>query len=158
MTLPAHRFLDRDAEGRKKGGKGGPPYVWAADFDETISKAPDQLARIAQGLKGLGDTIIVITGNESPRQVLEERLAGYGFPYDGLIQYEDDESDGLRRVAILEEIDAWCAFDDRVGRAVTYVPVCPHLFLSAEPSREAKARAGGAKDEAKLLVKKALKS
>jgi hypothetical protein len=123
------------------------------DFDETITKAPKQLSHVAKALKDAGDTIIIVTGNQSKRSELEERLKDYGFPFDDLIQYEDDESDGLRRAAILEHLNAWLAFDDRAGRAVTYAKVCPHLFLSAEPSGEAEDNADGAKKAAKQDVK-----
>ena len=145
MTLPAHRYIERAKKAKSR--------VFTFDLDETITKAPKQLSYIAKALKDAGGTIIVVTGNQSKRSELEERLKDYGFPFDDLIQYEDDESDGLRRAAILEHLNAWCAFDDRAGRAVTYAKVCPHLFLSAEPSGEAEDNADGAKKDAKKLAK-----
>src|SRR5215469_6566803 len=145
MTLPAHRYIERAKKAKSR--------VFTFDLDETITKAPKQLSYIAKALKDAGGTIIVVTGNQSKRSELEERLKDYGFPFDDLIQYEDDESDGLRRAAILEHLNAWCAFDDRAGRAVTYAKVCPHLFLSAEPSGEAEDNADGAKKDAKKVVK-----
>jgi hypothetical protein len=152
VTLPAHRYRDR-VEERKQNDRG---HTWAFDFDETITKAPKQLARIANGLKALGDTVVVVTGNEASRKELEQRLKGFGFPFDGLIQYEDDETDGLRRAAILKQLNAWGAFDDRTGRSPMYAQICPHFFLVAEPSEENEEAAKGAKHYAKQVIKEQL--
>lgn len=141
MTLPAHRYLDR--EERKKKDKGG--KVWVFDFDETITKAPDQCARIAKALRALDDTVIVVTGNQSSRNDLKKRLDGYGFEYDDLIQYQDDQTDGLNRAAILKQLDAFCGFDDRAGRGYTLAKACPHFFLVAKPPKRAEDNADGFK-------------
>lgn len=143
--LPAHRF-----EQRKQAPKR--PTV-TFDYDETITKAPKHMAYLAGALKDAGSRIVVVTGNQSDRKDLEAELDDYGFPYDRLVQYEDDETDGLRRAAILEKLGAWIGVDDRAGRAATYAKVCPHLFLSAEPSAEAQDKAVGAKKAAKKAVK-----
>lgn len=148
MTLPAHRFEER------KKNKGA--HCWSFDFDESITKAPAQLSRIAAGLKAQGDRVVVVTGNDGTRKELEERLGGYGFPFDGLVQYEDDESDGLRRAAILERLDVWGAFDDRTGRSPTYAKICPHFFVVAEPTGEDEDAAKGAKDAAKQTIEEQL--
>ena len=88
------------------------------------------MARIATALKAMGDEIIIVTGNDSERSELEEWIeVEYGFPYDQLIQYSDEDSHGVQREAILEELNAWCAFDDRVARSPTLTKACPHLFL-----------------------------
>ena len=148
MTLPAHRFEER----KKNKGKG---RVWTWDYDETITKSPDRCAAIATGLGRIGFRNVVVTGNQSPRDQLEKSLKDFDFPYDDLIQYQDDQSDGIRRLEILEQLDAWGAFDDRAGRAPTLVQQCPHFFLSAEPSDEAKEKGKGAKKAAKKAVKDA---
>ena len=155
MTLPAHRYLDR-AEERAKGGDD--PKVWTFDFDENITTAPKRLARIAAALKAMGDRIVVVTGNQAPREELVDRLTNdYGFPFDDLIQYEDDQTDGMRRAAILKELDAWGAFDNRMDRGYTYAKVCPHFFLLAKPNKDAEANTKGAKQDAKSAVKNAVK-
>lgn len=148
MTLPAHRFEDR-----KKNDDDG-PKTFVVDFDETITAAPEQLARIATALHAIGDRIVVLTGNPSPRAILIERLAAYGFPFDDLIQYADDGSSGIARSEYLKQLDAWCAFDDRAGRAYTYAKVCPVLYLIAKPTSEDKQDATGAKQDAKKATQK----
>lgn len=157
MTFPAHRFRDRAERVETRDGQGdGKTFVW--DFDETITKCPDRMSHIAAALRAAGDRIVVVTGNTAPRERLVQRLEDYGFPFDDLIQYANDESEGLRRAALLEQLDAWCAFDDRAGRAYTYAKVCPHLFLVAKPSAEAEAAADGAKSDAKNAVKVQVRS
>lgn len=150
MTLPAHRWR----EDRKKGDGDG--QVWVADFDGTITGAPDQLARIATGLKALGDTIIVLTGNDSPRADLVQRLNDYGFPFDELVQYKDDGTDGISRAQHLKQFGAWGAFDNRVDRAVCFAEVCPHLYLIVAPTDKDhdNAKANHTKKQAKKAAKK----
>jgi hypothetical protein len=151
MTLPAHRYRDR-AEERKKDNDDG--HVITFDFDETITKCPKQMAHLAQALKKAGDEVWVVTGNESKREELEKRLDEYGFPFDGLIQYHDDETDGLQRKNVLDELNAWLAFDDRAGRAPVLSKACPHLFLAAKASKDNVKAAEDAKS-AKKIVKQA---
>ena len=147
MTLPAHRF-----EERKKKNKG---HVWTFDYDGTITGAPDQLSRIAQGLKAQGDTIVVLTGNTMARKDLLKTLDDYGFPYDEVVQYHDDDSNGVARRHYLKQFDTWGAFDNRIDRAVIFAPVCPHLYLVVEPSKgdEQDAKEAGAKQAAKKTAK-----
>ena len=61
MTLPAHRFRDR--EHRKKPDATAPPYIWTFDIDSTITAAPRQYARLAGALKAAGDKIVCVTGS-----------------------------------------------------------------------------------------------
>ena len=154
LPLPAHRF-----EERKKTGNDldGPRYTVVFDFDETITNAPDQLARIATALKSLGDTIIVLTGNESPAKELEGRLEAYGFPFDALVQYDDSGSNGIARAEHLKQFGAWLGIDNRVDRCFTYAKVCPHLYLVTKPTKEEKADADGTKKQAKQDAKQAAK-
>jgi hypothetical protein len=147
MTLPAHRFEDR-----KKNDDG--PKTFVFDFDETITSAPDRLARIATALKAQGDRVVVLTGSVLPRKDLIKRLNDYGFPFDDLIQYEDPGTDGIARSKYLEQLDAWCAFDDRAGRAYTYAKVCPVLYLISKPTDESKDSAKGSGKVAKKAVDK----
>jgi hypothetical protein len=130
LTLPAHRF-----EERKKQAKGS--RVWFFDFDGTITGAPDQMTRVASGLRTLGDTIIVLTGNASPRAALVKQLADYGFPYDELIQYQDDGTNGVDRAEYLKRFGAWGAFDNRIDRAPIFAEVCPHMYVIAAVADEA---------------------
>jgi hypothetical protein len=132
--------------------------VWTFDYDETITAAPKRCRRIAQGLRALGDKIIVVTGNPSDRDKLIKALNDYKFPFDDLIQYNDEESFGLRRADILRELDAYGAFDDRAGRAVTLADVCPHFFVAAQPPKDAEDAADGGKKDAKKVVKDAVRS
>lgn len=150
MTLPAHRF----SEDRKKGGAGA--KVWTFDFDETITTAPKRLARLATALRKLGDRVVVITGNQSPRDELVKRLEDYGFPFDDLIQYEDLGTDGVQRSHVLEQVDAWCGIDNRADRAYTYAKVCPHLYLIAKPPDDDTDDAS--KKKAKKVVKQQTRS
>jgi hypothetical protein len=156
MTLPAHRFRDR--EDRKKGDGDGRVFVF--DFDGTVTGAPDRLARIATGLKALGDHIIVLTGNDSPRADLVQRLNDYGFPFDDLVQYKDDGTDGISRAQHLKQFGAWGAFDNRVDRAVVLSEVCPHLYLIVGPTGEDhdNAKANHTKKAAKQAAKKLSRS
>lgn len=146
--LPAHRF-----ETRAKQSK---PRTWTFDYDGTITGAPDQLSRIAVALKALGDRIVVITGNKSPRADLVKSLADYKFPFDDLIQYHDDGTNGIERAEYLSRLDAWGAFDNRVDRAIILAKVCPHLFLLAEPT-DAEIQAAKTAD-AQKNAKQAVKS
>ena len=151
MTLPAHRFRDR--EERKKKDKGGKVFVF--DFDETITTAPKLMAHLAAALKANGDTIYILTGNDSPRDELISRLTNdYGFPFDDLIQYHDNQTDGIARAHYLKQLDAFCGVDNRIDRAGTYVQACPHLFLVSEPPKVAQEDAQGSKKAAKKAVKK----
>lgn len=143
MTLPAHRF-----ESRKKDD--GDQKVWLFDFDGTINGAPDQMARIATGLKALGDRVIVLTGNKSPRADLVKTITGYGFPFDELVQYDDDGTNGIGRAHFLKQFDAWGAFDNRIDRAYIFAKVCPHLYLIAKPLDD---DANGTKKAAKKAAK-----
>lgn len=163
LGLPAHRFgPDPDAEAavqativrelvedRKKKGKKG--KVITFDFDETITKCPKQMAHIAKALKKAGDEIWVVTGNESKRSDLINQLNEFKFPFDGLIQYHDDETDGVQRKEVLKELGAWLAFDDRAGRAPVLVKACPHLFLSAKPTKDNVKNAEDAKSAKKIV-------
>lgn len=158
MALPAHRFLHR-VEDRKKTGNDvdGPPFTVAFDFDETITNAPQQLARIATGLKTQGDTIIVLTGSELPAKELEGRLEGYGFPFDALVQYDDSGSNGVARAEHLKALGAWCAFDNRIDRCYLYAKICPTLYLITKPTTEEKEAAAGTKKQAAQDAKQAAK-
>jgi hypothetical protein len=132
--------------------------VWTFDFDETITAAPKRLRRIAKAIQQIGDTIIVVTGNPSPRKQILDRLNNdYKFPFDDLVQYEDLESGGIRRADILKQVDAWGAFDDRAGRAPILVKVCPHFFTSAEPTKDVEDNAKGGNKDAKKAVKDGVK-
>lgn len=164
--LPAHRFPDTTRldeiradgaaalteiiEERKKGKKKG--HVVVFDFDETITKAPKRMRHIAKALKKAGDTIWVVTGNESKRGDLVDRLEKeYKFPFDGLLQYHDDETDGLQRREVLKELNAWLAFDDRAGRSPVLVKACPHLFLCAKPTKDQEKALEDAKNAEKVV-------
>lgn len=129
--------------------------VWTFDFDGTISAAPEQLSRIAKGLKDQGDKIVVLTGNPMPHKNLLKILDEYGFPYDEVIQYQDDESNGIVRAHYLKQFKTWGAFDNRIDRAVIFAPICPHLYLVVEATKEDKQNAKGHKKEAKQTAKKA---
>lgn len=158
MTLPAFRYRDR-AEERKKTGNDvdGPPYTVVFDYDETITQAPDQLARIATGLKSLGDKIIVLTGNVSSAKELEGQLEQWGFPFDALVQYDDTGSNGIARAEHLKQFGAWLGIDNRIDRCYTYAKVCPHLYLVTKPTKEQKDDADGTKKQAKQDAKQAAK-
>ena len=145
MTLPAHRF-----EARKKQGNG--QRVWLYDYDGTLTHAPEQLTRIAIGLKALGDRNIVLTGNEEPRADLLKQLADWGFPCDELVQYHDEGTDGLDRAEYMKQLDAWAGFDNRVDRAVVFADICPVFFVVGRPVGE---RSPGAKQAAKQAAKEA---
>src|SRR6185312_17311931 len=120
MTLPAHRFRDREERKQLNDAGGDGPRVWTFDFDETITTAPRRMARLATAVRKLGDRVVVITGNQSPRDQLVKRLTDdYGFPFDDLIQYEDLGTDGVQRAHVLKQVDAWCGVDNRADRAVT---------------------------------------
>lgn len=155
--LPAHRYVSSPKpelfepfEERKKKDKKGKVIVF--DFDETITKAPKRMAHIAKCLKECGDTIWIVTGNESKRSDLIDRLENeYDFPFDGLIQYKDDETDGLQRREVLKELNAWLAFDDRAMRAPVLVKACPHLFLASKPSKDQEKALDDAKDAQKVV-------
>lgn len=146
MTLPAHRFR----EDRKKGDGG---KVFVLDFDETITTAPKLMAHLTAALKAYGDTVYVLTGNDSPRDDLLQRLKDYGISFDDLVQYHDSQSDGIARAHYLKQLGAWCGVDNRIDRAGTYVQVAPHLFLVAEPPKVAQEDAQGSKKAAKKAVK-----
>lgn len=150
MTLPAHRF--RDHEERKKND--GEPKVWVCDFDETITTAPKLIAYLSKALKAQGDKFYVLTGNDSPRDELLDRLKAYDVEFDDLIQYHDSQSDGIARAHYLKQLGAWAAIDNRIDRAGVYVQVCPHLFVMAEPPKIAEENAQGSKKAAKKAVKK----
>lgn len=158
MTLPAFRYRDR-AEERKKTGNDvdGPPYTISFDYDETISNAPHQLARIATGLKSQGDTIIVLTGNTSPAKELEGQLEAWGFPFDALVQYDDSGSNGIARAEHLKQFGAWLGIDNRIDRCYVYAKVCPHLYLITKPTKDEKDAADGTKKTAKKDAKQAAK-
>lgn len=157
MTLPAFRYRDREDRKKTDNDAAGPPYTVVFDFDETITQAPDQLARIATALKALGDTIIVLTGNESPAKELEARLEDYGFPFDALVQYHDEATNGIARAEHLKQFGAWLGIDNRIDRCYTYAKVCPHLYLVTKPSKEEKDDADGTKKQAKQDAKQAAK-
>jgi hypothetical protein len=149
MTLPAHRFLDRE-ERKKKDSD----IVFVCDFDETITTAPGLMAYLSKAIRDQGDKFYVLTGNDSPRKDLLQRLKDYGIEFDDLIQYHDSQSDGIARAHYLAQLDAFCGIDNRIDRASTYVQVCPHLFVMAEPPKVAKENAHGSKKAAKKAVKK----
>lgn len=157
MTLPAFRYRDRGQRKKTGDDAAGPPYVVTFDYDETISNAPAQLARIATGLKSQGDTIIVLTGNEEPAKELEGRLEAWGFPFDALVQYHDEATNGIARAEHLKAFGAWCGFDNRIDRCYIYAKVCPHLYLVTKPTAEEKAHADGTKKTAKKDAKQAAK-
>jgi hypothetical protein len=144
----------RDPAIEERKGKGKKLKVITFDYDETITKAPKQLRRVAKAMKKAGFEIWVVTGNEAKRDELEEWLKDLKFPYDGLVQYEDDETDGLQRENILKELNAWLAFDDRAGRAPTLTKACPHLFLAAKATKDNLKAEEDAKS-AKKIVKQA---
>ena len=145
------------AERRAKDGKDDEPesYVWVFDYDGTISSAPEQLSRIAVGLKALGDEIFVLTGNDSPRADLVKWISDFGFPYDELLQYEDNGTNGIGRAEYLKRLKAWGAFDNRIDRAPIFAKVCPHLYVIAEPLDD---DPNGTKKEAKKAVKELKRS
>ena len=145
FPLPAHRF-----ERRKKMADA---RVIVFDLDETITKSPNELAYLAKLAHKDGCKIVVLTGNQSPRHELEDRLKDYGFPYDELVQYHDSESDGLIRAEYLRQFGAWLAFDNRIDRAPTYTKVCPHLFMVTGPTKAADDEAKGTKKDAKKAAK-----
>lgn len=147
MTLPAHRF--REERQATDGGK-----VFVVDFDETCTTAPKLIAHLTAALKAYGDKIYVLTGNDSPRDELLGRLNDYGITFDDLIQYHDSQSDGIARAHYLNQLDAYCGIDNRIDRASTYVQICPHLFVMAEPPKIAKENAQGSKKAAKKAAKK----
>lgn len=147
MNLPAHRF-----EGRKGGKQTKGQRTWVFDYDGTITGAPDQIVRIATGLRALGDYLIILTGSTLPRADLVKQLADFGMPYDDLVQYTDDGTDGQARVHYLKQFGAWGGFDNRVDRAPILVEVCPHLFVIAQPVLpDDKAAKKDAKQTAKKL-------
>lgn len=148
MTLPAHRFRDR--EERKKNDDGSKVFV--CDFDETITTAPKVIAYLSNLIRAHGDKFYVLTGNDSPRDELIQQLNDYGISFDDLVQYHDSQSDGIARAHYLKQLDAWCGIDNRIDRAGTYVQVCPHLFVMAEPPKVAKENAHGSKKAAKKAV------
>lgn len=149
--LPAHRF-----EERKKKDKGnGKSRTWVFDYDGTITGAPDQLARVAQGLKKLGDYIIVLTGNPGNRDQLVSTLKDWDFPFDDFVQYQDDDTDGLARAQHLKQFKAWGAFDNRIDRAYTFAKVCPHMYVIVKTSSEDQDQAK--KAQTKKAAKKAAK-
>lgn len=149
MTLPAHRYRDREERKATDSGK-----LFVIDFDETITTAPKLLAHLTAALKAYGDTIIVLTGNDSPRDDLIQSLNDYGITFDDLIQYHDTQSDGIARAHYLDQLGAYCGIDNRIDRAGTYVQACPHLFVMAEPPKLAKENAQGSKKAAKKAAKK----
>lgn len=159
LPLPAHRhggeefadFLSTVGEERKKKGK-KKGHVIVFDFDETITKAPKRMRHIAKALKKAGDEVWVVTGNESKRSDLIDRLENeYKFPFDGLLQYHDDETDGLQRREVLKELNAWLAFDDRAGRSPVLVKACPQLFLCAKPTKDQEKALEDAKNAKKVV-------
>jgi len=152
VTLPAHRFRDR--EDRAKGDKTNEPKVWVCDLDETITTAPKLIAYLSKALKAQGDKFYVLTGNDSPRDELLDRLKGYDIAFDDLIQYHDSQSDGIARAHYLNQLNAYAAIDNRIDRAGTYVQACPHLFVMAEPPKVAEENAHGSKKAAKKAAKK----
>jgi len=158
--LPAHRhgnasFVEEllgEGEERKKKKDKKKGKIIVFDFDETITKAPKRMRHLAKALKKAGDQIWIVTGNESKRQELLDRLEKeYKFPFDGLIQYHDDETDGLQRKEVLKELGAWLAFDDRVGRAPVLAKVCPQLFLIAKPTKDQQRALEDAKSAKKVV-------
>lgn len=153
MTLPAHRFRDRAPEERKKQSEG--QRVWLYDYDGTLTHAPEQLTRIAVGLRALGDRNVVLTGSEKPRETLLKQLADWGFPYDELVQYHDEGTDGLDRAEYMKQFDAWAGFDNRVDRAVVFADVCPVFYVVGKPIGE---RTPGTKQDAKQAAKEAKRS
>jgi hypothetical protein len=150
VTLPAHRFRDR--EERKKNDEG--PKVFVCDFDETITTAPKLIAYLSKVLRDAGDKFYVLTGNDSPRDELLQRLNDYDVSFDDLIQYSDSQSDGIARAHYLKQLDAYCGIDNRIDRAGTYVQACPHLFVMSEPPKIAEENAHGSKKAAKKAAKK----
>lgn len=112
--------------------------TFAFDFDDTITAAPKQISRIAKGLQAIGDEVVVLTGNQMPRKQLLKALDDLDFPYDKVVQYDDSGSNGVERAKYLKQLDAWCALDNRIDRAVIFAPVCPHLYLVTEPTKDEK--------------------
>ena len=132
--------------------------MFVIDFDETITTAPKLIAHLTAALKKYGDTIYVLTGNDSPRDELLGRLKDYNITFDDLIQYHDSQSDGIARAHYLNQLNAWAGIDNRIDRAGTYVQACPHLFVMAEPPKVAKENAQGSKKAAKKAAKKVNRS
>lgn len=153
MTLPAHRFRDR--EDRKKNDNA---KVFVSDFDETITTAPKLIAYLSKAIKAQGDKFYVLTGNDAPRDEILDRLKGYDIEFDDLIQYHDSQSDGIARAHYLKQLNAYAAIDNRIDRAGVYVQVCPHLFVMAEPPKIAEENAQGSKKAAKKAIKKVKRS
>lgn len=133
--------------------------TFVVDYDGTITAAPDQLAVISVALRAQGHKVIVLTGNTSPRDDLLKQLSDYGFEHDGLIQYNDEESDGGVRARYLKRLDCWFGIDNRADRAVIFADVAPHAYIIAKPNKRDKnnAKDGLDKSGVKKDVKKQLK-
>ncbi len=151
--LPARRR--RLAQQRKKGPDPKDGDVVVFDYDGTITGAPKFMTLVARGLKAMGCHIVVLTGNVSTRSVLTKALDDFGFPYDDLVQYHDDGTDGVSRAEHLKQFGAIAAFDNRVDRAIVLGKVCPHAYIIAEPSKDEKHQAK--KDDAKKAAKQVAK-
>ena len=144
------KFLPSENRAKKNDNKEDEQNVWTFDYDGTITSAPEQTARVATGLKAIGDEIVVLTGNKSPRADLVKALSGFGFPYDELLQYDDDGTNGIGRAEYLKHLGAWGAFDNRIDRAPIFAEVCPHFYLIAAPLDD---NPNGTKKEAKKAIK-----
>lgn len=125
MTLPAHRFRDR--EERKKDKK---PHVWTLDVDDTVTNAAPQYARLTRALKDAGDRIVIVTGH-GPKAAREDLLDAIGIAYDEIVIVEP-EPDGSGKARALKELGSWFHFDDRVQFGPEILKVCPVVFQYGE--------------------------
>ena len=131
--------------------------TFTVDFDGTITAIPDRFAVITDALRKQGHRIVVLTGNQSPADELKKQLDDWDIKYDALVQYEDNDSNGLVRAKYLKELNVWMGFDNRVDRAVMFRNI-PHAFVIADATKENKEEAKGSKQDAKKAAKKALRS
>jgi len=151
MTLPAHRFRDREdrkkAEPADKGDATDGPRIWSFDIDSTITAAPQQYARLATALKAQGDKIVCVTGH-GPKHTRQELLDSLGFPCDEII-IVDPGNDGSGKAKALDALGAFMHFDDHVEFGPAIIKVCPVAFQYVEPPGD---------DHPKKAAKKAAES
>lgn len=122
--------------------------VWVWDWDETVTAAPLQHARLAQAVKQLGDKAIIVTGH-GPRNAREEQADAIGFPFDDIV-IVDPGKNGAGKAKCLEQLDAWFCFEDSVQFGPEIVRVCPVTFQYREVAGDIKPKKA-AKKAAKIL-------
>jgi hypothetical protein len=131
MTLPAHRFRDREERKQKHPSELGPPYTWSFDIDDTITAAPQRYARLAAALKAQGDHVVCVTGH-GPVETREHLLEALGFPYDEILIVDPGEF-GEGKAKALKALGAFMHFDDNVNFGPEIIRVCPVAFQYVEP-------------------------